>query len=163
VRLAALPFALLLTTPTALPAAQELPPLAPPSASAIVGAPIGPPLSGDRLDAATKDVTVLLRCPVCQGAAVWDSPATMAVNMKRQARDLLAEGFSQDQVLRYFTSSYGEFVLLAPPKDGIALIVWTLPAVFLVGGAGVIWRLFARAPASAPEPATAVEAPSRRR
>jgi len=146
---AALPLVLLLlTTLSGLSAAQEPPELAAPSASAIVGAPSGPSLVGDRLDAATKEVALLLRCPVCQGAAVWDSPATMAVNMKRQARDLLAEGFSQDQVLRYFTSSYGEFVLLAPPKDGIALIVWTLPVVFLIGGAGVIWRLFARAPAS---------------
>lgn len=158
-RLVTFPLALLfLTTLPVLSAAQDSPLLAPPSASVVVGAPSGRPLAGDRLEAATKEVTSLLRCPVCQGAAVWDSPATMAVNMKRQARDLLAEGFSPDQVLRYFASSYGEFVLLAPPKDGIALVIWTLPAVFLIGGAAVIWRLFARARGAAPESSTVVDA-----
>jgi hypothetical protein len=80
----------------------------------------------------------------------------MAVNMKGQVRDLLAGGYSQEQVLRYFESSYGEFVLLAPPKEGIALVVWVLPALFLVVGAGVVWRVMARAPLATNEPPAAM-------
>jgi cytochrome c-type biogenesis protein CcmH len=155
----AFPIALMLLATFARPSwAQERLPLAAPDASVVVGVPSGPPRVGDRLDAATKEIASLLRCPVCQGSSVWDSPATMAVNMKRQVRDLLADGYSQDQVLQYFKSSYGEFVLLAPPKNGIALVVWILPAVFLVFGAGVIWRLIARAPVSAPEPPAVIAA-----
>src|SRR5690606_33847289 len=78
---------------------------------------------------------------VVEGIARWNSDPT------GQVRDLLAEGYSREQVLHYFENSYGEFVLLAAPKDGIALVVWVLPVVLLVGGVGVIWRLFTRAPA----------------
>jgi hypothetical protein len=48
--------------------------------------------------------------------------------------------------------------MLAPPKGGIALIVWMLAVGFLIGGTGVIWRLIARPPEAAPEPVPAVEA-----
>ena len=65
----------------------------------VVGAPKGRPLAGDALTARTEDVASLLRCPVCQGLSVADSPATMAVNMKVEVRELLAKGYDQDQVL----------------------------------------------------------------
>ncbi len=42
-----------------------------------------------------RDVAALLRCPVCQGLSVADSPATMAQNMKAQVRELLAAGYDQ--------------------------------------------------------------------
>lgn len=117
-------------------------------ASAIVGAPTGLPRTGDELDRMTKDVASLLRCPVCQGSSAWDSPATMAVNMKRQVRELLADGYDRQQVLEYFKTSYGDFVLLAPAKNGIALLVWLLPAALLFIGGVVVWRSVARGPMS---------------
>ena len=48
----------------------------------VVGAPRGTALSGAALDARTEEVSALLRCPVCQGLSVADSPASMATNMK---------------------------------------------------------------------------------
>jgi cytochrome c-type biogenesis protein CcmH len=123
-------------------------PVAAPNAQVVVGAPNGRPLSGDTLEATTKEVASLLRCPVCQGLSVWDSPATMAVDMKHEVRELLATGYGQDQILRYFEHSYGEFVLLAPSKEGIALLVWLLPVVLLLCGGVAVWRMTSRAPAS---------------
>ena len=61
----------------------------------VVGAPKGPPLAGTALDARTEEVGALLRCPVCQGLSVADSPATMASNMKAQVRELLAAGYDR--------------------------------------------------------------------
>src|SRR6476659_9779099 len=90
-----------------------------PGAEAVVGRPSGPPLSGAALDEKTKEVASLLRCPVCQGMSIYDSPAPMAVNMKHQTQDLLARGYDKDQILRYFESSYGEFVRLDPPFRGV--------------------------------------------
>jgi cytochrome c-type biogenesis protein CcmH/NrfF len=45
---------------------------------------------------------------VCQSLSVADSPATMALNMKAQVREMLATGYNQDQILAYFERSYGE-------------------------------------------------------
>ena len=136
--------------------AQERPRVATPNANAVVGAPKGARLSGDRLKATTKEVASLVRCPVCQGLSVWDSPATMAVSMKHEVRELLAKGYDQDQILRYFENSYGEFVVLAPRKHGIALLVWLLPVVLLIAGGLTVWRMTSRAPVSAVEPREAV-------
>jgi cytochrome c-type biogenesis protein CcmH/NrfF len=58
----------------------------------------------------------------------------MARNMKVQTRELLARGYSGEQVLTYFEKAYGEFVRLEPPKRGVNWLVWLSPVVFLVVG-----------------------------
>jgi cytochrome c-type biogenesis protein CcmH len=117
----------------------------------VVGPPRGPHLEGEALEARTKDVGALLRCPVCQGLSVADSPSDMAVSMRHQVRDLLAAGYDQEQILAYFERSYGEFVRLRPPLRGVNWIVWLAPALGLLAGAAVVgWALRGpRAPAAA--------------
>ena len=83
-----------------------------PDAAQFVGQPKGVPLTGETLRERTDQVSALLRCPVCQGLAVADSKAEMAVNMKHQVNALLARGYTEDQILSYFEQSYGQFVLL---------------------------------------------------
>ena len=58
--------------------------------STVVGPPRGRPFTGEALEARTEEVGGLLRCPVCQGLSVADSPASMAVAMKAQVKELLA-------------------------------------------------------------------------
>src|SRR2546430_12202650 len=82
-------------------------------------APRGQPLSGKLLDERTDEVGALLRCPVCQGLSVADSPATMARNMKAEVREKLAAGYDREQILSDFERSYGEFVRLEPPMRGV--------------------------------------------
>jgi cytochrome c-type biogenesis protein CcmH len=106
----------------------------------VVGAPHGRALAGQALDARTEDVASLLRCPVCQGLSVADSPATMAVNMRGQVRELLAAGYDQEQILAYFEHSYGEFVRLEPPLRGVNWLVWLGPLVALAAGAFFVTR-----------------------
>ncbi len=111
-----------------------------PDPTFIVGEPEGQPLSGEELEARTAEVSSLLRCPVCQGLSINDSPATMARNMKTQTRDLLAQGYSGEQVLTYFEKAYGEFVRLDPPKRGVNWLVWLSPLAFLIVG-GIFIRM----------------------
>lgn len=130
--------------------AQEAPSGAEPSA--VVGPPRGRALAGEALTARTEEVAGVLRCPVCQGLSVADSPATMAVNMKAQVKDLLAQGYDQEQILAYFENSYGEFVRLEPPLRGVNWLVWLGPVLALaVGGAVVAWMLKARRQVAAVE------------
>jgi cytochrome c-type biogenesis protein CcmH len=110
--------------------------------AAIVGPPRAARLEGASLEARTKEVGALLRCPVCQGLSVADSPSEMAVSMRHQVRDLLAAGYDQEQILLYFERSYGEFVRLRPPLRGVNWIVWLAPALGLLAGASVVgWAL----------------------
>jgi cytochrome c-type biogenesis protein CcmH len=90
------------------------------------------------LDRRTNEVASLLRCPVCQGLSVADSPSTMAQDMKHQVREFLARGYTEEQILGYFEKSYGQFVLLKPKFSGVSTLVWLLPIAALIFGAVVV-------------------------
>ena len=107
----------------------------------LVGPPQGGPVSGPALDARTEEVAALLRCPVCQGLSVADSPASMALKMRAQVREMLAAGYTQDQILGYFERSYGEFVRLEPPLRGVNWLVWLAPVAGLLAGGAFVARM----------------------
>ena len=116
--------------------------------ASVAGAPRGPRLTGAALEAEAKRIAAVLRCPVCQGLSVGDSPSAMATNMRQQIRELVAAGFDEDQILSYFEASYGEFVRLEPPLRGVNWLVWLAPALGLVLGLGVVWWVLRGASAS---------------
>jgi cytochrome c-type biogenesis protein CcmH len=107
----------------------------------IVGAPKEAPLKGEALERRTEEVSRELRCPVCQGSSVGDSPSSTARHMKEQVRESLAAGYSEEQVLSYFEASYGEFVRLTPKAEGFTTFVWMAPALlfFLGAVAAAVW------------------------
>lgn len=130
-----------------------------PDAAQFVGPPSGAPLAGEALERRTNEVGELLRCPVCQGMAISDSPAEMAVNMKGQVRELLARGYTEEQILTYFEMSYGQFVLLRPKFEGAAGMVWVLPVLALAIGAVIVFVKFRRLEREEP-PAANHQAPA---
>jgi cytochrome c-type biogenesis protein CcmH len=144
------------------PAAPAFDPLAS-DARRVLGGPHGGALGGPELEARTAEVAALLRCPVCQGLSVADSPSTAAQNMRHQIRDLLAAGYDGQQVMAYFESSYGEFVRLQPPLRGINWLLWVAPAAALIAGGYVFARVTKRRAAAAasaePEAAAPAAAP----
>lgn len=109
-----------------------------PEAEQFVGPPQGKPLVSPELDQKTQELASQLRCPVCQGLAIADSPSEMAINMKRQVRELLSRGFTDEQILKYFEQSYGQFVLLKPKFAGVNSLVWLLPVAVLAFGALIV-------------------------
>lgn len=107
---------------------------------ALIGEPAGPPLSGDALEQSTLELSRLLRCPVCQGLSVADSPSPSALAMRIEVRELLSRGYSQEQAADYFESTYGEFVRLQPRARGLNWLVWLAPLIaLLIGFALVVW------------------------
>ncbi|HEX7190148.1 MAG TPA: cytochrome c-type biogenesis protein [Thermoanaerobaculia bacterium] len=110
-----------------------------PDADTLVGAPKGQPLAGDELTRTTQEIASTIRCPVCQGLSIADSPAEMAQNMKAQVRELLSRGYTRDQILSYFERSYGQFVLLKPKFQGVTTLVWTLPIFALILGVVIVF------------------------
>ena len=91
------------------------------------------------LEARTSAVAAQLRCPVCQGLSLQDSPSELAQSMRAVVRDQLAQGKSPDEVKAYFVSKYGEWILLAPEPRGFNLVAYAVPFfVVLAGGALVV-------------------------
>ena len=99
------------------------------------------PVSTDTvLEARTRAVAAQLRCPVCQGNSIEDSPSELAQDMKGVVREQLASGKSPDEVKQYFIAKYGEWILLEPKATGFNLVVYALPMVLVLIGGVVVWR-----------------------
>ena len=118
--------------------------------------------AADALDDRTREVAKQLQCPVCQNLSVADSPSELAGQMRGIIRAKLAAGESAEAILGYFVDRYGPSVLVAPPKQGVALGVWVGPLVGLALGALLALGAFLsrRAPSGGPvagEPGTAAD------
>jgi cytochrome c-type biogenesis protein CcmH len=75
-----------------------------------------------------------IRCAVCQGVSIADSPASMARAQLDKVRELVVEGKTDDEIYDYFVERYGEWSLMEPKKSGVTLGLWVLPVLLLVGG-----------------------------
>lgn len=108
--------------------------------------PPGPPPVAEQVDARAHAIAVSLRCPVCQGLSVADSTSEAAVMFQRRIHELVAMGYTDDQIRDYFVERYGEWILLDPASGGLNDMLYVLPALLLgVGGLRVFatvvaWR-----------------------
>ena len=114
-----------------------------PSGAANAAVQIGQP-ADSALDASVRAVASELRCPVCQGESIEDSPSGLAQEMRAVVREQLAAGKTPDEVKAYFAGKYGEWILLQPRASGWNLIVYVLPVAALLAGAAVVVRLTRR-------------------
>ncbi|HEX6315803.1 MAG TPA: cytochrome c-type biogenesis protein [Gemmatimonadaceae bacterium] len=96
------------------------------------------------LEAQTTMLAAELRCPVCQGNSIQDSPSELAQQMRDLIRDQLRSGKTPDEVRAYFVDKYGEWILLAPKATGFNLVVYVVPFVALLVGGYVVWRTVRR-------------------
>ena len=90
------------------------------------------------LEARTTAVAATLRCPVCQGESIQDSPAELAQQMRAVVRDRLRAGESPEQIKAYFVSKYGEWILLEPRMTGLNILLYALPVVLVIGGIALV-------------------------
>ncbi len=107
------------------------------SAVVVTGLVMGDPRPEDRVEAIGKSI----KCPVCQGEAIADSPSETAEAMMEIVEEKVAAGETDQQIYEYFQARYGEGILLDPPFSGKTLLVWLLPVVAVGGG---IWMIAGR-------------------
>lgn len=101
-------------------------------------------VSDSALEARTTAVASVLRCPVCQGESIQDSPAQLARQMRGVVKEQIRAGRSPEQIEAYFAARYGEWILLQPRKTGLNLALYALPAVLTVSGLALVAFLVRR-------------------
>jgi len=83
-----------------------------------------------------------IKCPVCQGESIANSPSQMARDMMALVEERVADGASDDAIIDELLFSYSGAVLLDPPASGATLVLWLAPLAAVVLGVGIIlwWR-----------------------
>jgi len=84
------------------------------------------------LEARMLAITGELRCLVCQNQTIADSHADLAVDLRQQVREMLQRGQTPDQIRRYMTDRYGDFILYRPPLKATTAVLWFAPVVLPV-------------------------------
>jgi cytochrome c-type biogenesis protein CcmH len=103
-----------------------------------IGAPpFGAPPSAQEARIRADALSDRLRCPVCQGLSVAASPSDAARAMAGRIHELVARGYTDEQVVDYFVDRYGAWVLLEPPMERSTLLLWGGP--LLLGLFGLVW------------------------
>ena len=93
-----------------------------------------PAVADPVLEARMLSITSELRCLVCQNQTIADSHAELADDLRRQVREMLVRGDTDQQIIDYMTARYGDFVLYRPPVKATTWLLWFGPGLLLVGG-----------------------------
>lgn len=104
------------------------------------------------LEARTTAIAKTLRCPVCQGESIQDSPAGLAQDMRALVREQLRSGKSPDEVKAYFVARYGEWILLEPTMKGLNVLLYVFPVALVIGGLALVATLVRKWTAAGPNP-----------
>src|SRR5687767_6247579 len=90
-----------------------------------------PRLADPALQARYERLIHELRCMQCQNNSIADSPGGLAEDLRRQVRDLLAQGKTDAEIREFMTSRYGDFILYRPPFAPRTWLLWFAPLLLL--------------------------------
>jgi cytochrome c-type biogenesis protein CcmH len=97
---------------------------------------------------AYESLTSELRCLVCQNQTIADSNADLASDLRRQVYEMLQKGQSKDDIIKFMTERYGDFVLYNPPFKSKTVLLWFGPVLFFLIGVAFVILLIRRKQAS---------------
>jgi cytochrome c-type biogenesis protein CcmH len=83
-----------------------------------------------------------LRCLVCQNESLASSRADLAKDLRQEVREKMKQGMTDQQIIDFLVSKYGDFVLFDPPMKRDTILLWYGPfALLLIGLAGLVYQL----------------------
>jgi cytochrome c-type biogenesis protein CcmH len=85
-----------------------------------------------------------LRCLQCRSESIADSGVTLAADLRRQVRDMMAAGKSDEEIYQHMVDRYGDYVLYKPPLVARTLVLWGAPILLLLGGGAIAAFVIAR-------------------
>jgi len=98
------------------------------------------PADDAQLEKRMQALTQQLRCLVCRNETLADSPADVAEDLRRQIRDQMKAGKSDQEIIAFLHERYGDFVLYKPPVKSTTYLLWFGPFVLLIGGTFLLYQ-----------------------
>ena len=98
-------------------------------------------LSDPKLEARYEQLTHEFRCVTCQNTTIADSQVELAGQLRRQVREMLLAGKSDQDIRDYMTARYGDFILFRPRFAARTAWLWLAPGVMLIIGVFVAIRV----------------------
>ncbi|MBE9538598.1 MAG: cytochrome c-type biogenesis protein CcmH [Proteobacteria bacterium] len=97
--------------------------------------------SSSSLEQRYRQLSVELRCPKCQNQNIADSNAPIAQDLRKLLYKQLEAGASDEEILDYMVSRYGEFVRYKPRFSGVTLMLWLMPVALLLGAIIILFSV----------------------
>ena len=91
-----------------------------------------------------EEISKQLRCPTCQGLSAWESETRFANQIKDIVKQKINAGLTRAEILEFFTTRYGLWILRSPPSQGVVGLAWWLPLVLLCVCLPLLWYFFWR-------------------
>lgn len=89
-------------------------------------------------EARLKHLAVELRCLVCQNQTLADSNAPLAEDLRREVREMITKNLTDQEIIDFLVSRYGDFVLYRPPWKAATVLLWLGPFLLLGAGASAL-------------------------
>ena len=86
-----------------------------------------------------RDISKNIRCMVCQNQSIDESNAPLAKDLRILIREKIKEGKNNDEIYKFLTDRYGDFILLNPPFKLNTLMLWIFPFIFFGIGIFIIF------------------------
>ena len=96
-------------------------------------------LQDQKQELRARNISKNIRCMICQNQSIDESSASLAKDLRILIRNKIKEGNSNEEIYKFLTDRYGDFILLKPPIKLSTLALWFLPFVFFIVGVFVVF------------------------
>jgi cytochrome c-type biogenesis protein CcmH len=96
-------------------------------------------LENSKQELRARDISKNIRCMVCQNQSIDESNAPLAKDLRILIREKIKEGKNNDEIYKFLTDRYGDFILLNPPFKLNTLVLWIFPFIFFGLGIFIIF------------------------
>ena len=96
-------------------------------------------LKNKKQELRARDISKNIRCMVCQNQSIDESNSPLAKDLRILIRNKIKEGNKDEEIYKFLTDRYGDFILLKPPFKISTYALWLLPFIFLMIGIFVIY------------------------
>ena len=96
-------------------------------------------LQNPKQELKARNISKNVRCLVCQNQSIDESAAPLAKDLRILIRKKVKEGHTENEIYKFLTDRYGDFILLKPPLKRTTFMLWFLPFVFLAIGIFILF------------------------
>ena len=96
-------------------------------------------LQDQKQELRARNISKNIRCMICQNQSIDESNAPLAKDLRILIRNKIKEGKNNEEIYKFLTYRYGDFILLKPPIKFSTLALWVLPFIFFTIGIFIVF------------------------